>query len=876
MDDNCRCPRCQAAQELELGEAVLQESGGSHRQQVQQARRVRFLRRYCRVNHCGFFTRVLLVTLTLLLTIYFSWNTYMLSVVADKGKIGSETLPERLDDPKLGRVRREERDEEPAWILDLKEIGEELYDMMDPEAVEIMNAIDIATADSLYQGNDTRAKRSYRMAKTAALKMPYHRGQALHFRQIGQLAGTASVAHIVFLVNMTNILDHGQKHCNFENKMRLYTKRGVEVKTDDKDEDLERQQIKQYRDRMITLFKLRCDGIQSEMQERKDLWFAEYERDLMDGIRNGRNSPKRNGTGKESVVNLETLANDYDNVMKDDELPVRTRRAVLAHLDLPTWVVDRHRADLPDHNLRPKRQIVMGVLALIGVVSAVSTYYNVEQLHSIGTSTEKKNIAIMQNQEGRISIDQKAVSILNTTVNLISEHLDELGLRVHHTEKMLSLSLAMDTAMDQMQRIIRGLNALADRRLSPDLVRAEDLSLTVERLRRQLSKMGYELGIGPVQSIFSCECSHLVFQNGSMLVVVHLPALKSGTKMDLYELVSLPVMMDSDHYSAVKKSEDGAEVYLKPQPSKKIIAVQPETNMVRALTRDDLAKCEDMNSVFFCPDLNIYHRDDEEECVVGLYTKNSEIIRDHCPWTVHPAQDAAVQLDSNHFVIYQHDKREIKLQCGKAIRTKAMRGLWEFYVPPGCTLTCDKFVIHGQMDFAITAPTVISHPWALDQMEFTDDFPFASFAKAIAKQTAGVGTSKGVTIKDLSKMFSEEEFDNAFTWGSSSFMAIITVAFVILVVVLVVKGKRTTISLPKLNMSDIQAKEDQRQRIELEQDRETLRVAQGRQQRREEELQQERHHLLEQEKRLSERLVQNTASTSVKSNAHIHHEEDDD
>ena len=77
-------------------------------------------------------------------------------------------------------------------------------------------------------------------------------------------------------------------------------------------------------------------------------------------------------------------------------------------------------------------------------------------------------------------------------------------------------------------------------------------------------------------------------------------------------------------------------------------------------------------------------------------------------------------------------------------------------------------------------------------------------------------------------------------------------------------------------MSDIQAKEDQRQRLELEQDRETLRVAQGRQQRREEELQQERHHLLEQEKRLSERLVQNTASTPVKSKAHIHHEEDDD
>ena len=880
MDEDCSCRRCQAAQELEQGEAELQLGGGSHRHRVLQARRVRFLRRYCRATHCGFFTRLIVTILVLLLSAYFIWNTYMLSVVADKGTIGSEsrpTLSVTSATTKPSRVRREETEQEPAWILDLKELGEDMYDLMDLEAIEVMNAVDLATAEDFYQGNLTRSKRSYRLAKTASLKMPFHRGKALHFRQIGQLAGTASVAHIVFLVNLTNILDHGRQHCSFEKHMRLFSKRGVEVNNLDEAETEEDKRIVMYRDRMMELFKLRCDGIQSEMEARRDLWFAEYDRDKMDFL-----SPKINRTGKNSVVNLETMANQYDNVMKDEDIPVRTRRAVLARLDLPTWVVDRHRADLPDNSHRQKRQIVMGVLALIGVVSAVSTFYNAEQLHSIGTSTEKKNIAVMQNHEGRISVDQKAVTILNQTVNLIAAHLDELGLRVQHTEKMLSLSLAMDTAMDQMHRIIRGLNSLADRRLSPDLVQAEDLSLTVERLRRQLSKTGYELGIGPVQSIFSCECSTLIFQNGSMLVVTHIPALKSGTKMDLYELVSLPVMLESDHYSPLKNSVEGAEVYLKPQPNKNIIAVQPETNMARALTRDDLAKCEDMNSVFFCPELNVYHRDDEQECVVGLYTKNSDIIRDHCPWTVHPAQDAAVQLDSNHFVIYHHETKDVQLKCGKAVRTKSVRGLYEFYVPPGCTLTCDKFVIHGQMDFAITAPTVVSHPWAIDQMEFTEDFPFKSFAKAISKRTAGVGSAKGVTIKDLSKEYSEDEFDSAYTWGSTSFMALLAVALFILILVLAIKGRKTTLSFPgagtdTVKFSDLQAKEIARQKEELQQEHDALRAAKGHQQEREASLRREQQHLLEQEQKLSDKLARaKKKELNISVTSKTAHTEDDD
>ena len=88
----------------------------------------------------------------------------MLAKSADKTS-RVHTEPESEPDFLTPRIRREKESGNSAWILELKDIGEELYNLMDPDGVDAWNEIDQELATS-------RMKRSYRVAQTASLKIP--------------------------------------------------------------------------------------------------------------------------------------------------------------------------------------------------------------------------------------------------------------------------------------------------------------------------------------------------------------------------------------------------------------------------------------------------------------------------------------------------------------------------------------------------------------------------------------------------------------------------------------------------------------------------------------------------------------------------------
>jgi hypothetical protein len=57
----------------------------------------------------------------------------------------------------------------------------------------------------------------------------------------------------------------------------------------------------------------------------------------------------------------------------------------------------------------------------------------------------------------------------------------------------------------------------------------------------------------------------------------------------------------------------------------------------------------------------IYH----ENCVLGLYNRNEEVITANCPWKTVTATDFAVQLRSNKLVLYHSNNKDAQLVCGK-------------------------------------------------------------------------------------------------------------------------------------------------------------------------------------------------------------------
>jgi hypothetical protein len=57
-------------------------------------------------------------------------------------------------------------------------------------------------------------------------------------------------------------------------------------------------------------------------------------------------------------------------------------------------------------------------------------------------------------------------------------------------ELILQLSFTLDSVFEDSSRILRGMNALADGRLSPDFVRASKMSLALLRLENSMQREG--------------------------------------------------------------------------------------------------------------------------------------------------------------------------------------------------------------------------------------------------------------------------------------------------------------------------------------------------------------------------------------------------
>jgi hypothetical protein len=74
----------------------------------------------------------------------------------------------------------------------------------------------------------------------------------------------------------------------------------------------------------------------------------------------------------------------------------------------------------------------------------------------------------------------------------------------------LQLGFTLDSVCEDSTRILRGLNALADQRLTPDFVKTSKMTEALLLLENNMQREGYELGLETMDNIFRCKTSHLV------------------------------------------------------------------------------------------------------------------------------------------------------------------------------------------------------------------------------------------------------------------------------------------------------------------------------------------------------------------------------
>ena len=146
----------------------------------------------------------------------------------------------------------------------------------------------------------------------------------------------------------------------------------------------------------------------------------------------------------------------------------------------------------------------------------------------------------------------------------------------------------------------------------------------------------------------------------------------------------MPVYSFADEYSLFEYIEtpfispgSSENVAMRIHSDTKLVAISKDDSKHQVYSYEQLQKCQQVGtnhgSLLLCPDANIYFQDEHKSCVIGLFKRDSSIIKDYCRWKMVPREPYALQKSSNQFLVFLPDETEAKFVCDDGTRSLEKR-----------------------------------------------------------------------------------------------------------------------------------------------------------------------------------------------------------
>ena len=211
----------------------------------------------------------------------------------------------------------------------------------------------------------------------------------------------------------------------------------------------------------------------------------------------------------------------------------------------------------------------------------------------------------------------------------------------------LEIYMEINSLSIETGRILNGLEVLSRHKLSPPLVKPNDIQLVITQLKTSLLSKGYRLGIDNSFQLFQMETSHLFFKNQTLMVFVHIPSYKHKELLTLYKVRPLPVFMNLG-----TKTE---QAYATPKVTYSYIAISANEERFQTFNELTLSHCQSVLDVYVCPNNNVIEKYTDWECLVAIYKGDANKVRATCPWRA-KTRDEALQINSTSFAVFAHPR----------------------------------------------------------------------------------------------------------------------------------------------------------------------------------------------------------------------------
>ena len=432
----------------------------------------------------------------------------------------------------------------------------------------------------------------------------------------------------------------------------------------------------------------------------------------------------------------------FEDVIKTYELQCKNLLFDLEETE-SIWL----KGQLHQH-VRVKRQFFLAGLLVGAAIVAVSSYFfSNSALIDISEGNSQNPITIrhLQDHETRISTNSRSITILKDHLTAVENQIrvDHDNIHILHllirTQDML-ISLVRST-----DHLISGLELLHDHRLSSKLIQTSQVVPVLKEMKEKLAKLNLIPAIDHAEDLYRLECSHMIFENGTIRVFVHIPAYRKGSLMDLHEYLGSPVHIGDGHF-------------LHPQPFGTYLSSNPANNLFRTFTPQEFSLCREVSGTFYCKNTNWYRKRYQENCLINLYLGDTERIKQHCQFVLTQEEEVLTQINHNSFHSFTLADTEFTMHCPGHVKEYdrlTAKGTQRFVLRPSCSLSSPTYLMEGSADVFVELKSVRFHDLDIftsdDLKEIKDNFHLLP-----EKSLDLIGSTKGLKITDIKAEFAAQ------------------------------------------------------------------------------------------------------------------------
>ena len=387
----------------------------------------------------------------------------------------------------------------------------------------------------------------------------------------------------------------------------------------------------------------------------------------------------------------------------------------------------------------------MAVFAIVALASFLFNQGSVDNIASRANSNTDATVRLMDNANHRLAIQEHSIQMLNKSMEIVRDELTLTKLQLSADELIEEVGVALDVFYTDVDRVLDGLETLAQGKLSPSLLKVRDTMQHLTEIQQKIEPHGLRLGIAKFEDIYRQETSTVVYSNGTMFNIVHLDTFESANTFDVFSFIPTPYAHSQESAFTV-----GSEDLL--------LAINRDESKFFTLTHREYEECRTISGdTKICPSQNVVSRNLKSSCLSSLFRGDFESASTLCSYNQAPTQELITQLNGNEFIVHSASERTmVKFICrdgdNEVSRTDFISGSVKLVVQPLCTAITPSHEVTGQLAFAADLPGFEIRPFNISEILSTDGVLFdTSNLEQLVEYGKGVGAD--VPVKSVASQF---------------------------------------------------------------------------------------------------------------------------